>query len=188
MVDRLFDLVTLASTTLSCCPLFPPVSHILTQAMLWPLICFSISCISSLFFLVDFWRICGLNRDMGIQQLSKHEVVKFKDVTVMKKDSDEIMKTVGTLIKELSELIKQISDENSLKSYITDHFKIDIRSNKKLSTVSNFYENVKEIIKSQNIDTNLEEGGPTNLSASDIPDQQDAQAALGILDDEEMNE
>ena len=47
-------------------------------------------------------------------------------------------------------MIVKISDENSLKGYISDHFNSDIKFNKKMSVVSNFYENVKQIIESQN--------------------------------------
>ena len=115
----------------------------------------------------SFWNICGQNRDLGTQQLSRHEVVNFEDVTVLKKDSDETVKNIKTLIKELPDLIKKISEDNSLKGYIGDHFKTEIRSNKKLSVVSNFYEHVKQIVENQersiaeevfNDDLNDEEG------------------------------
>ena len=114
-----------------------------------------------------FWKICGQNRDLGTQQLSRHEVVNFEDVTVLKKDSDETIKSVKTLIKELPDLIKTISEDNSLKCYIEDHFKTEIRTNKKLSVVSNFFEHVKQIVENQerngadevpDVDLNDEEG------------------------------
>ena len=114
-----------------------------------------------------FWKICGQNRDLGTQQLSRHEVVNFEDVTVLRKDSDETVKNVKTLIKELPDLIKKISEDNSLKGYIGDHYKTEIRTNKKLSVVSNFYEHVKHIVENQqrygaeevsNDDLNNEEG------------------------------
>ena len=71
---------------------------------------------------VDFWRLCGQNRDVGIKQLAERKVVSFKDITVMKKDSDEIVKELKTMIKELPEMIKKVPDENSLKSLLLDHF------------------------------------------------------------------
>ena len=114
-----------------------------------------------------FWKICGRNRDLGTQQLSRHEVVNFEDVTVLRKDSDETVKNVKAIIKELPDLIKKISEDNSLKGYIGDHFKTEIRTNKKLSVVSNFYEHVKHVVENQqryrveevpNDDLNDEEG------------------------------
>ena len=33
--------------------------------------------------LSEFWNLCGQNRDLGIQQLSRHEVVDFKDITIL---------------------------------------------------------------------------------------------------------
>ena len=100
--------------------------------------------------LAQFWVMCGLNRDQGVVALSKNEVVQFKDVCVLKKDTDEQILELKTMIKNLAEMIVKISDENSLKGYISDNFNSDIKFNKKMSVVSNFYENVKQIIESQN--------------------------------------
>ena len=115
-------------------------------------------------YVTRFWKICGENRDLGTQQLSRHEVVNFEDVTVLKKDSDETIKSVKTLIKELPDLIKKISEDNSLKCYIEDQFKTEIRTNKKLSVVSNFFEHVKQIVENQ------ERIGTDEVSNDDLND------------------
>jgi hypothetical protein len=97
--------------------------------------------------LIEFWGLCGCNRDEGIKALSKHEIVTFRDVCVLKKDSDEKQLELGAMIKRLTEMIKDIPDENPVKGYITNHFSTDIWSSKRISVVSNFYENVRAIIR-----------------------------------------
>ena len=121
--------------------------------------------------IVEYWKLCGLNRDQGVQQLSKQEAVKFKDISMLKRDSDETVKEICTMIKELREMIKNISDDNSLKSYISNHFDTDIRMSKKLSIVSNFYENVRQMLTSQTIDT-FEEGDEEEENWQPEPDQE----------------
>ena len=130
--------------------------------------------------MTEFWNVCGQNRDLGTQQLCKHEVVVFRDVTVMKKDSDELVQSAKDLIKQLPELIKKISDENSMKGFLSEHFKTEIRRNKKLSVISNFYENVQEILKDQERDTDSDEDDTNDLSVS----EHDGTDTLD--DDEEM--
>ena len=121
--------------------------------------------------IVEYWKLCGLNRDQGVQQLSKQEAVKFKDISMLKRDSDETVKEICTMIKELREMIKNISDDNSLKSYISNHFDTDIRMSKKLSIVSNFYENVRQMLTSQSRDT-FEEGDEEEENSQPEPDQE----------------
>ena len=121
--------------------------------------------------IVEYWKLCGLNRDQGVQQLSKQEAVKFKDISMLKRDSDETVKEICTMIKELREMIKNISDDNSLKSYISNHFDTDIRMSKKLSIVSNFYENVRQMLTSQSRDT-FEEGDEEEENCQPEPDQE----------------
>lgn len=104
-----------------------------------------------------FWKICGENKNVGTKQLSRNEVVNFEDITVLKKDSDETIKNIKTLLKELPDLIKNISEDNPLKSYIGDHYKTDIRNCKKLSVVSNFYEHVRQIVENQEIEVSNDE-------------------------------
>ena len=104
-----------------------------------------------------FWKICGENKNVGTKQLSRNEVVNFEDITVLKKDSDETIKNIKTLLKELPDLIKNISEDNPLKSYIGDHYKTDIRNSKKLSVVSNFYEHVRQIVENQEIEVSNDE-------------------------------
>ena len=96
--------------------------------------------------LVQFWGLCGLNRDKGVKQLLEKKIVDFEDICALKADKDDLVKDVKAMIEEIPKLMNQIPESNPLKMFLSEHFELEIRGNKSIPTVSNFYENLKQIV------------------------------------------
>ena len=96
--------------------------------------------------LVQFWGLCGLNRDKGVKQLLEKKVVDFEDICALKDDKDDSVKDIKAMLEEIPKMMNQIPESNPLKMFLLEHFDLEIRGNKSIPTVSNFYENLKQIV------------------------------------------
>ena len=50
------------------------------------------------------------------------------------------------MLEEIPKMMNQIPESNPLKMFLLEHFDLEIRGNKSIPTVSNFYENLKQIV------------------------------------------
>ena len=99
--------------------------------------------------LVDFWRQCGLNRDTGVEQLLRNQTVKFKDVCALSVEEDQIVKDMKAMLKDLPKMISEISQENLAKTILEEHFEQEIRKSTNVAKISNFHENIQQILLDQ---------------------------------------
>ena len=96
--------------------------------------------------LVEFWTLCGHNRNVGVSQLLGNKRVIFKDVCALKEDHDENIQDIKEMLKNLKKMIETIPADHPMKVFATEHFGNEIKTCRNIATVENFYNVIQEVI------------------------------------------
>ena len=77
--------------------------------------------------LLQFWSLCGNNRNAGVGQLLRNSRVSFRDVCALKVEEDEEVKDMKAMLKELPVMIETLPMDHSMKAIVTTEFENEIR-------------------------------------------------------------
>ena len=119
--------------------------------------------------LVNFWVLCGQNRDTGLKQLLEKKAVEFKDICALKSDKDEQVKDVKSMLLEIPQMLDKIPENHHMKVFFQEYFELELRVNKNSPAVANFYNNIQQILSDMdNFDSDDENISDSESDAEQI--------------------
>ena len=119
--------------------------------------------------LVNFWVLCGQNRDTGLKQLLEKKAVDFKDICALKSDKDEQVKDVKTMLLEIPQMLDKIPENHHMKVFFQEYFELELRVNRNSPAVANFYNNIQQILSDMdNFDSDDENISDSESDAEQI--------------------
>ena len=110
--------------------------------------------------LIQFWVMCGQNRDSGVAAILKNKPVTFKNVKATKDELDDSEKDLQGLKNDIEELISSKPVGDILRNHFEATFKENISKSSDLNEVEDFYWLVSSqysVVNDTELDESLEE-------------------------------